>query len=79
MFYKSDINKNKDFQHVFFLICNKVNNISKFDKDKKYPLLCEEFENEKKKEQKNVDLPEQGFEPQIFSNFPANDLNFHVR
>jgi hypothetical protein len=31
--------------------------------------LCEEFENEKKKEQKNVDLPERVFEPQIFSNF----------
>jgi hypothetical protein len=39
--------------------------------------LCEEFENEKKKEQTNFDLPEQGFEPQIFSNFPAHDLNFH--
>ena len=26
---------------------------------------------------KNFDLPEQGFEPQIFSNFPADDLNFH--
>ena len=25
---------------------------------------------------KNVDFPEQGFEPQIFSNFPTNDLNF---
>ena len=22
------------------------------------------------------DLPERGFEPQIFSNFPAHDLNF---
>ena len=42
MFYKSDINKNKDFQHVF-------------------------------------DLPEREFEPQIFSNFPAYDLNFHVK
>ena len=39
--------------------------------------MCEEFENEKKKEQKNFDLPERGFEPQIFSNFPAHDLNFH--
>ena len=36
--------------------------------------MCEEFENEKKKEQKNFDLPEQGFEPQIFSNFSAHDL-----
>ena len=36
-------------------------------------------ENEKKKGQKLFDLPEQGFEPQIFSNFPAHDLNFHGR
>jgi hypothetical protein len=39
--------------------------------------LCEEFKKKKKKEQKIVDLPERGFEPQIFSNFPAHDLNFH--
>jgi hypothetical protein len=39
--------------------------------------LCEEFENEKKKEQKFFDLPEQGFELQIFSNCPAHDLNFN--
>ena len=39
--------------------------------------FCKEFENEKKKEQKFFDLPEWGFEPQIFSNFPAHDLNFH--
>ena len=25
------------------------------------------------------DFPEWGFEPQIFSNFPAHDLNFHGR
>ena len=30
-----------------------------------------------KKEQKNFDLPEQGYETQIFSNFPAHDMNFH--
>ena len=42
----------------------------------KDPVLCKEFENGKKKEQKIFDLPEQGFEPQIFSNFPAHDLNF---
>jgi hypothetical protein len=39
--------------------------------------LCEEFENEKKKEQNFFDLLEWGFEPPIFSNFPAHDLNFH--
>ena len=36
-----------------------------------------EFENEKKKGQNFFDLPEGGFEPQIFSNVPAHDLNFH--
>ena len=34
--------------------------------------MCEEFENK-------IDLPEWGFESQIFSNFPAQDLNFHVK
>ena len=29
------------------------------------------------KRQKNFDLPERGFEPKIFSNFAAHDLNFH--
>ena len=33
----------------------------------------------KKKGQKNFDLPERGFEPQIFCNFPAHDLNFHEK
>ena len=36
-----------------------------------------DFENEKKKGQKYFDLLKQGFEPQIFCNFPAHDLNFH--
>ena len=39
--------------------------------------MCEVFENENKTEQTNFDLPERGFEPQIFSNFPVHDLNFH--
>ena len=38
-----------------------------------------EFENEQKKDKKKFDLLEQGFEPQIFSNFPTHDLNFHER
>ena len=48
-------------------------------KKQRYAVFYEEFENEKKKGQKNFDLPERGFEPQIFSNFPAHDLNFHVK
>ena len=31
----------------------------------------------KEKITKNFDLPKQGFEPRIFSHFPAQDLNFH--
>ena len=42
------------------MVINKVNNA----------VFYGEFENGKKKRQKN-------FEPQIFSNFPAHDLNFH--
>jgi hypothetical protein len=43
-----------------------------------YTVLYGEFENEKKKDKKKFDLQERGFEPQIFSNFPALDLNFRV-
>ena len=46
-------------------------------KKQRYAVFYGEFENEKKKGQKTFDLPKLGFEPQIFSNFPANDLNFH--
>ena len=38
-----------------------------------------EYENEKKKGQKFFDLPERGFEPYFFSNFPTQDLNSHER
>ena len=30
-----------------------------------------------KMKKKKIDLLKQGFEPQIFRNFPAHDLNFH--
>ena len=39
----------------------------------------EEFENEKQRGQNFFDLPEWGFEPQIFREFPTHDLNFHVK
>ena len=61
---------------MFHLISNQLNKISKSGKDKRYPLFCEELKMTKK-EQFFFDLPERGFEPQIFSNFPAHDLNFH--
>ena len=35
--------------------------------------------NLKRKKDKKVDLPERGFEPQIFSHFPAHNLNFHLK
>ena len=43
-------------------------------KKQRYAVFYGEFENEKKKGQKNFDLPERGYEPQIFSNFPAHGL-----
>ena len=47
-------------------------------KKQRYAVFYGEFENEKKnKKEKKIDLPEWGFEPHIFSNFPAHDLNFH--
>ena len=46
-------------------------------KKQRYAVFYGEFENEKKKGQQIFDLPERGFEPQIFSNFPAHDLNFN--
>ena len=46
-------------------------------KKQRYAVFYGEFENEKKKGQNFFDLPERGFEPQIFRNFPAHDLNFH--
>ena len=64
LFYKSDINKIKHFQHVLFDFYITKQNIKKW-LDQRYPVLCEEFENEKKKGQKIFDLPERGFEPRI--------------
>ena len=37
----------------------------------------EEIENEKKREQKKFDLLEGGFEPNIFNNISAHDLDFY--
>ena len=40
--------------------------------------FCMENLKMKRKSTKKFDLPEQGFEPQIFSNFPALNLNLMV-
>ena len=44
-----------------------------------YAVFYGEFENEQKQDKIFFDLQELGFEPRIFSNFPAHDLNFHGR
>ena len=46
-------------------------------KNKDMQFFMENLKMKKKKGQIFFDLPERGFEPQIFSNFPAHDLNFH--
>ena len=45
----------------------------------KYTYFCVKNLKMKRKKNNNFDLPEQGFEPQIFSNVPAHDLNFHEK
>ena len=71
--------KAKLLLNIFFLVLRKFSQKSwKFKSwagkllkicswNKRYPLLYEEFENEKKKEEKSFDLPKRGFEPQIFN------------
>ena len=46
-------------------------------KNKDMQFFMENLKMKRKKGQKIFDLPEGGFEPQIFSNFPAHNLNFH--
>ena len=48
-------------------------------KKQRHAVFYGEFENEKKKGQIFFDLPEWGIEPQILSNFPAHNWNFHVK
>ena len=48
-------------------------------KNKDVQFYVENLKMKKKKKDEIFDLPEWGFEPQIFSNFPAYDLNFHGR
>ena len=40
-------------------------------------LFMENLKMKRKKRTTFFVLPERGFKPQIFSDFPANDLNFH--
>ena len=48
-------------------------------KNKDMQVFMENLKMKRKKSKKKFDLPKQGFETQIFSNFPAHDLNFHVK
>ena len=41
--------------------------------------FMENLETKRKKDKKKFDLLEWRIEPQIFSNFPAHDLNFYVK
>ena len=43
-------------------------------KKQRYAFSYGEFENEQKKDIQNFDLPERGFEPQIFNKFSTHDL-----
>ena len=46
-------------------------------KNKGMQFFMENLKMKRKKDKKNFDLPEWGFEPRIFEqNFPAQDLNF---
>ena len=64
------------FIDIYFV---KQDTYSKMIKNKDVQVFMENLRIEKKKAQTFFDLPKRGFEPQIFSNFPAHDLNFHVR
>ena len=42
----------------------------------RYSVFNGKYENEKKKGTKKIDLPQWGFEPGIFEQIPAQNLNF---
>ena len=48
-------------------------------KNKDMQFLMENLKMKRKKGENFFGLPEQGFEPQIFRNFPAHDLKFHLK
>jgi hypothetical protein len=48
-------------------------------KNKDMQFFMANLKMKRKKNKKIFDLPEQGFEPQIFSNFSAHDMKFHVK
>ena len=48
-------------------------------KNKDMQFFMENLKMKRKKDKKFFDLPEWGFEPQISSNIPVHELNFHGR
>ena len=62
---------------MFYLISITKRDIKKMVKIKDTQFCVKNLKMKRKKNQKKFDLPERGFESQIFSNFPAHDLNFH--
>ena len=61
---------------MFYFISNQWNRISK-NGEFKDTQFCVKNLKKRTKRTKKIDLPEWGFEPQIFSNFPTHDLNFY--
>ena len=73
-------NQIKHFENHFFINIWFVNQDAQKWLKTKICIFYGEFENGKKKRTIFFfDLLERRFEPQIFSNFPAHDLNFHVK
>ena len=48
-------------------------------KNKDMQFFMEDLKMNRRRTKYFFDLPDRGFEPQIFSNFPTHDLNFHGR
>ena len=64
---------------VFIDICFVKQDIQNWSKTKICSFFMKNLKMKRKKDKKHFDIPEGGFEPQIFSNFAAHDLNFHGR
>ena len=75
--FRNQISIKTNIFNMFYLITKQ--DIKKWLKSKIPSFLWRIWKWQEKKGQKIFDLLERGFEPQIFSNFPAHDLNFHGR
>ena len=69
---RNQIKHDENLGFYLYLICK--TRYSKMVKNKDMQFFMENLKMKRKKGQKNFDLPAQGFERQIFSNFPAHDL-----